>query len=188
MTFSLVVLKKATDHFDKTHELGSGGHGTVYRGILANGHVVAIKRSKATVQKEIDGFTNEVAVLLQMNHRNVVRLYGCLSLGTRVPLILINFVPVPFGMAGISHFTLLVGTSRPQSRTAYIPADPGHSVGFHSFRPEFTISSISVPVLSVLFVVSAVCSSCLACAPAVVGTKVQHAWRCHFIPTPCTSW
>ncbi|EOX98076.1 Kinase superfamily protein isoform 1 [Theobroma cacao] len=75
--FKLHDLEKATDNFSQKNFIGRGGYGFVYKGVLPDGTVVAVKR---IIESEFQGdeeFCNEVEIISNLKHRNLVPLRGC---------------------------------------------------------------------------------------------------------------
>ncbi|KAG6755919.1 hypothetical protein POTOM_039327 [Populus tomentosa] len=72
--FKLSTITAATNNFSPANKLGQGGFGSVYKGLLANGKEVAIKRLSRSSGQGTEEFKNEVMVIAMLQHRNLVKL------------------------------------------------------------------------------------------------------------------
>ncbi|XP_022933998.1 inactive protein kinase SELMODRAFT_444075-like isoform X2 [Cucurbita moschata] len=83
--FTYGELEVATSGFAQTNFLAEGGYGSVHRGILPDGQVVAVKQYKLASTQGDQEFCSEVEVLSCAQHRNVVMLIGfCVEGGRRL--------------------------------------------------------------------------------------------------------
>ncbi|GJN30307.1 hypothetical protein PR202_gb18601 [Eleusine coracana subsp. coracana] len=92
--FSLPEIQKATKNFSPNLKIGQGGSGTVYKGQLADGTLIAVKRAKKNVYDKQMGreFRNEIETLQHIEHLNLVRFHGFLEFGGE-QLIIVEYVP-----------------------------------------------------------------------------------------------
>lgn len=89
--FGLREVKKATCGFARERLLGSGGFGEVYKGVLGDGTLVAVKSAKVGNVKSNQQVLNEVGILSQVNHKNLVRLLGC-CVEAEQPLMIYEYI------------------------------------------------------------------------------------------------
>ncbi|KAI3509339.1 hypothetical protein L1887_24548 [Cichorium endivia] len=75
--FKLPDLDKATDNFSPNNLIGRGGFGVVYKGVLSDGSMVAVKKLIESEFGGTDDFCNEVEIISKLRHRNLVPLIGC---------------------------------------------------------------------------------------------------------------
>ncbi|KAI5078670.1 hypothetical protein GOP47_0006341 [Adiantum capillus-veneris] len=87
--FKVEELQAATKNYSSDMKLGAGGFGTVFKGVLANGRVVAIKKSNKGVDPT--QLLNELEIMVQINHKSIVKFLGC-CLETVEPLLVYEYV------------------------------------------------------------------------------------------------
>ncbi|MBA0871515.1 hypothetical protein Goshw_026893 [Gossypium schwendimanii] len=90
--FSSKELEIATDQFNENRILGYAGQGMVYKGMLPDGKIVAVKKSKTINEGHLEQFINDIFILSHIDHRNIVKLLGC-CLETEMPLLIYKFIP-----------------------------------------------------------------------------------------------
>ncbi|CAL5053403.1 unnamed protein product [Urochloa decumbens] len=72
----LQYLQEITNNFSEERELGRGAFGVVYRGVLRNGQVVAVKKLVFLPGVHDKHFENEVYHLTRLKHENIIRILG----------------------------------------------------------------------------------------------------------------
>ncbi|RVW87360.1 Wall-associated receptor kinase-like 15 [Vitis vinifera] len=147
--FSGKEIKRATNNFSKDNFIGSGGFSEVFKGILDDGTVTAVKRAKLGNTKGTDQVLNEVRILCQVNHRCLVRLLGC-CVELEQPIMIYEYIPTA------PSLTISMGT---------IPES-----GLHS--PGAAASLLPSRLLKALLI-----STRLPCHPFTIGTLNQ-LWGC----------
>ncbi|KAK0596601.1 hypothetical protein LWI29_017246 [Acer saccharum] len=76
-TFSYFVLKTATEDFSPANKLGEGGFGAVYKGKLSDEREIAVKQLSVASHQGKSQFVAEIIAISAVQHRNLVKLYGC---------------------------------------------------------------------------------------------------------------
>ncbi|KAL4271135.1 hypothetical protein GQ457_13G002880 [Hibiscus cannabinus] len=75
LEFATVAI--ATNNFSSNNKLGQGGFGPVYKGTLIEGQEIAVKRLSKNSGQGLEEFKNEVTLIAKLQHRNLVKLFGC---------------------------------------------------------------------------------------------------------------
>uniref|UniRef100_A0A2N9GHU4 non-specific serine/threonine protein kinase n=1 Tax=Fagus sylvatica TaxID=28930 RepID=A0A2N9GHU4_FAGSY len=82
-TFSYAELRSATEDFNPSNKLGEGGFGPVFKGTLSDGRIVAVKQLSVASHQGKSQFVTEISTISAVQHRNLVKLYGCCIDGDR---------------------------------------------------------------------------------------------------------
>ncbi|KAI5020511.1 hypothetical protein ZWY2020_045399 [Hordeum vulgare] len=90
--FTLKELSDCTNDFSESALIGQGGYGKVYRGVLADGKVAAIKRAQEGSSQGSKEFFTEIELLSRLRHRNLVSLLGYCDEG-REKMLVYEYMP-----------------------------------------------------------------------------------------------
>ncbi|KAK2973391.1 hypothetical protein RJ640_024819 [Escallonia rubra] len=86
-SFTLRQIKAAINNFDDANKIGEGGFGSVYKGILLDGTIVAVKQLSSKSKQGNREFLNEIGMISALQHPHLVKLYGCCIEGNQLLLV-----------------------------------------------------------------------------------------------------
>ncbi|XP_015583556.1 cysteine-rich receptor-like protein kinase 10 isoform X2 [Ricinus communis] len=105
--FDLRTLQIATNFFSELNQLGHGGFGPVFKGLIPNGEEVAVKKLSLSSRQGLREFSNEVKLLLKIQHKNLVTLLGCCVEGPEKMLVY-EYLP----NKSLDYFLFVTGVAR----------------------------------------------------------------------------
>ncbi|KAJ0840428.1 putative protein kinase RLK-Pelle-DLSV family [Helianthus annuus] len=85
-------LQLATDNFSEENILGKGGFGEVFKAVLEDNNVVAVKKLLVQHARAKEEFENEVRLISNVHHRNLLRLLGW-SIEESCLLLVLEYMP-----------------------------------------------------------------------------------------------
>ncbi|KAJ0500500.1 putative protein kinase RLK-Pelle-DLSV family [Helianthus annuus] len=85
-SYTLRQIKTATNNFDVANKIGEGGFGPVYKGVLQDGTLIAVKQLSSKSKQGNREFLNELGVISALQHPHLVKLHGCCIEGNQLLL------------------------------------------------------------------------------------------------------
>ncbi|XP_062005934.1 G-type lectin S-receptor-like serine/threonine-protein kinase At1g61460 [Rosa rugosa] len=79
-------------HTNHHGQLYKGGFGPVYKGLLPEGKEIAVERLSSSSGQGVDEFKNEMLLISNLQHKNLVRIMGC-SVKQNEKLLIYEFMP-----------------------------------------------------------------------------------------------
>ncbi|XP_071723306.1 G-type lectin S-receptor-like serine/threonine-protein kinase At5g35370 [Rutidosis leptorrhynchoides] len=141
--FNYETLSAATDNFK--NQIGKGGFGTVYKGILPDKTVVAVKKITNIGVQGNSEFCTEIAIIGKIHHINLVKLKGFCALGRQQRFLVLEFMdrgsldqalfsngPGPV-LEWRERFDIALGTAR---GLAYLHSGCEHKIIHCDIKPE----------------------------------------------------
>ncbi|KAL9813782.1 putative protein kinase RLK-Pelle-LRR-VIII-1 family [Arabidopsis thaliana] len=90
--FTFEEMRKCANNFSVANDVGGGGYGQVYKGILPTGQLIAIKRAQPGSLQGALEFKTEIELLSRVHHKNVVKLLGfCFDRGEQ--MLVYEYIP-----------------------------------------------------------------------------------------------
>ncbi|KAA8526741.1 hypothetical protein F0562_009030 [Nyssa sinensis] len=86
-SFTLRQIKAATNNFDDANKIGEGGFGSVYKGLLSDGTIIAVKQLSSKSNQGNREFLNEIGMISALQHPHLIKLYGCCIEGNQLSLV-----------------------------------------------------------------------------------------------------